>query len=259
MIAIVLAAGLGSRLGSLTADVPKGLVSLAGRSLLERQLEVLHGVGIRDMTIVTGHRPEAIEALGYPTRHNPNHASTNMVASLLCAADRLKSGEDVLVTYADIVYEPRVAQAAVSCRAPLATVVDRAWRVLWSARGQDPLETAETLRLDPAGFVRELGKKPRHLDEIEGQYIGISRFSGALARELIDVYRAIDPTDRFDGRAKDGMYLTSLLQHLIDDGGQQLTPIWTDGGWLEVDTLADLEAYERLHGEGRLAALCALE
>jgi len=258
MIAIVLAAGLGSRLGALTAHVPKALVSLAGRSLLARQVDVMHAVGIRDVTIVTGHRRERIDALGYPTRHNPRYPSTNMVASLFCATDRLRSGDDVLVTYGDIVYEPRVLRAALSCCAPLATVVDRSWHVLWSARGGDPLETAETLRIDSEGFVRELGKKPRRHDEIEGQYVGISRFSAAFARELVDIYGRIDPADHFDGRPRDEMCLTSLLQHLIDEG-RRLTPIWIDGGWLEVDTRADLEAYERLHRERRLAALCALD
>ncbi len=257
MIGIILAAGTGTRLGTHTANTPKGLVPLAGRGLLERQLSVLATAGLRDVTIVTGHCAERIDALGHATRHNARYRSTNMVASLMCAADRLRAGDDVLVAYADIVYEPRVAQAVMRCSAPFATAVDRSWADLWSARGEDPLTTAETLRIGENGTIRELGKKARTLEEIEGQYMGLTRLSADFAAQVVEIHERLDPHGPYDGRDRDNMYMTSFLQHLIDTG-HPLTPIWVDGGWLELDTTEDLEIYERLWTDGQLRALCDL-
>lgn len=258
MIAIVLAAGKGSRLGAYSRDTPKGLVPVAGKGFLVRQLETLESAGITDVTIVTGHGREQIEALGRPTRHNDRFASTNMVASLMCAADLLGSGEDVLVAYADIVYEPKVAHALVACCDDFATTIDRRWDRLWAARGEDPLTTAETLRIDDGGRIRELGRRPNALNEIEGQYMGLTRFSAPFAARLPEIFGDLDPAGTYDGRSRDDMYMTSFLQLLIDRGNA-CTPIWVDGGWLELDTMRDLEIYERLHAEGRLAAICDLD
>ena len=83
--------------------------------------------------------------------------------------------------------------------------------------------------------------------------IGVRR---AIAPELVDVYRSLDPGAHYDGRDRANMYMTSFLQHLIDD----VTPVAAvvvDGGWLEVDTIADLETYEALTRDGRLRDYCA--
>ncbi len=258
MRAIVLAAGEGTRLRPYTLDRPKCLVELAGRPLLEYQLTALERSGVDDVTVVSGYRSEQIEALGRATLRNPRYASTNMVATLMCAADLLDGGDDVVVAYADIVYEPRVLEALLRCPAPFATTVDRSWRRLWSLRLEDPLADAETLKLDDAGHVVELGRKPRSYDEIEGQYMGLVKVAAELAPEIVRTYRGLDPRGPYDGKDRDNMYMTSFLQHLIDHG-RPLYAALVDGGWLEVDTTQDLELYERLQAEGKLAEYWRLE
>ena len=87
MRAVLLAAGEGSRLRPHTLERPKCLVELGGRSLLDHQLAVLRDREIHDVHIVTGYRSHQLEAYGYPTFHNPDFDKTNMVTSLMCAAD----------------------------------------------------------------------------------------------------------------------------------------------------------------------------
>ena len=257
MRVVILAAGASRRLRACTQDRPKSLVPLAGRPLLERQLAVLERAGLRDVTIVTGYHAECLAPYGRPTRHNARFAETNMVTSLMAAADRLDGGDDVLVTYGDIVYEPRVLSAVLATDAPLATTVDRSWARLWAARGADPLTTAETLRLSADGAILELGKTPQALDDIQGQYMGIICANAATAAALVAEYDGLDPTGPYDGKDRDNMYMTSFLQHLID-AGRRLEAVFVDGGWLEIDEPADLEAYERLHHAGRLDDICNL-
>ena len=257
MRAIILAAGEGTRLRPYTADRPKCLVELAGRPLLEHQLDVLASAGVGDVMIVTGYRSQRIAAYGRPTRHNPDWATTNMVASLMCAADVLDGGDDVLIAYSDIVYEAGVIAQLCSCREPLCTTVDRQWRRLWDLRYEDPLSDAETLTLDEAGDIVEIGRKPRSYADIQAQYMGLILARAEVARLLPIVYRGLEPAGIYDGKNKVGMYMTSFLQWLIDHG-RPVRAVPVDGGWLEVDSAGDLELYERLHEQGALKELCRL-
>jgi choline kinase len=257
MRAIILAAGEGTRLRPHTLDRPKCLVELAGRPLLLRQVDALHDAGISDITVVTGYRADQVERLGLTTVHNPRYDETNMVASLMCAADRLDGSDDVVVTYADIVYEPRIVTALTDCDAPLATTVDLEWLKLWRLRNEDPLADAETMKLDTDGNIHELGKEPTSLEEIQAQYMGLILMRAAAAPEVAAVHRGLDPAGPYDGRDLDNMFMTSFLQHLIDtDHPIRAVPV--RGGWVEVDTVEDLACYEQLHAEGRLGEYCEL-
>jgi choline kinase len=255
--ALILAAGEGTRLRPHTADRPKCLVEIGGRSLLAHQIAALERVGVRDIHIVTGYCAEQIETFNYPTFHNPDFATTNMVASLMCAASLFDGRDDLIITYADIVYEPRVLDALCHSAAPLATTVDELWRRLWALRSEDPIADAETLRIDASDHILELGKKPSSLDEIEAQYMGLIKVRADFGPELARAYQALDRNALYDGRRLTNMYMTSFLQHLIDQG-QPLQAVRIRGGWLEVDTVADLELYLRLFAEGRLDEYCRL-
>jgi choline kinase len=257
MRAVILAAGEGNRLRPYTLDRPKCLVPLAGRPLLAWQVDALHAAGIDDVTVVTGYRSDQIRALGYSTAHNADFATTNMVASLMCAADLLDGSDDVMVCYGDLVYEPRLVRALCAHDGQVAITVDRQWRRLWDLRMADPLADAETLKLGPDGHVVELGRKPSSYADIQGQYMGLIGFRREIAPTLVDVYRSLDPDARYDGKDRANMYMTSFLQHLID----HITPVAAvvvDGGWLEVDTIADLDTYEALQARGELREYCIL-
>ena len=173
MKAIILAAGEGIRLRPYTLDRPKCLVELVGKSLLDHQLAALRAAGITDITTVTGYRANQIEAMNLPFRRNADYASTNMVASLMCARDLLDGSAPILVAYADIVYEPSIVRALCECKAELCLTVDQSWERLWAIRHDDPMEDAETLRINSAGNILELGKKPSSRDQVEAQFMGL--------------------------------------------------------------------------------------
>ena len=60
MKAIIVAAGIGSRLGELTKDIPKPLVDVNGKSILQRQIEIYRKFGVDEIFIVTGYKYEKI-------------------------------------------------------------------------------------------------------------------------------------------------------------------------------------------------------
>jgi choline kinase len=257
MRAIVLAAGEGTRLRPLTLDRPKCLVELAGRPLLLWQIAALKAAGVEDVTVVTGYHADRIDALGLRTIHNERFSHTNMVVSLMAARALLDGTDDVLICYGDLAYEPRLIASLTASAARVATTIDRSWRRLWELRMADPLADAETLRLDADGHILELGRKPQGFQQIEGQYMGLIKVAAAIAPRLVAAWDALDPAGPYDGRERDRMFMTSFLQHLIDHV-TPVTAVLVDGGWLEVDTLQDLETYEALHASGQLDQYCVL-
>jgi choline kinase len=232
-------------------------VELAGRPLLAWQLDALGHAGVDDVTIVTGYRADAITA-GTRRVHNPRYADTNMVASLMCARDAFDGTDDVLIAYGDIVYEPRLVEALRSTRSDIGVVVDRRWRRLWELRMEDPLADAETLRLDADGYLVELGRKPDRAADIQAQYVGLVLVRAAHAVEWCARYDALAPDGDYEGRDRDHMFMTAYLQ-LIVDAGVRVDAVADDGGWLEVDTLDDLRAYDALRDRGELASIVDLE
>lgn len=242
MRAVVLAAGQGTRLRPLTDDKPKPLVELCGQSLLERTVETLEASGIEDVLVVTGYEAGKIEALGYETVRNERYDETEMVYSLMCARDWFAgAGEDLVISYGDIVYEPSVVEALGSSEAPLSVVVDREWRELWEQRFEDPLSDAETLRVED-GSVVEIGEEPEGYEEIEGQYIGLVKVGAGHVDRFVSAYEDLVGAA---GTADTGVHMTRFIQYLIEAGWDvQAVPVY--GGWLEVDSVGDLETYEEL-------------
>ena len=255
--AVILAAGQGSRLRPLTDNRPKGLVSLAGRSLLERQLDVLKFCGVRETHIVTGYRSEMIDEMGIPTTKNNDFRNTNMVESLFCARSFLQTDDNVIISYGDIVYEPGNLRALLSSTAEVALMIDKNWRDLWELRQEDPLEDAETLVLDSKNNVLELGNKPLNYERIHGQYTGLIMIRGDKVGDMVEFYDALKQRSQSQLPTFRNMYMTQFLQSLID-AGWETKAVLVHGGWLEVDSVQDLRTYESLETQGELSRFCKL-
>ncbi|MEM6301980.1 MAG: phosphocholine cytidylyltransferase family protein [Pseudomonadota bacterium] len=254
--AIILAAGEGTRLRPLTNDKPKCMVELLGVPLVERQIACLKSQGIHDIHIATGYRSEQIEALGYPTTRNNRYDRTNMVATLFTAVDFIDRPGDLIIAYGDIVYDVRNLQQILACDDDIALMVDEKWRDLWSVRMDDPLADAETLLLDDAGYVTELGKKPDGYEQIQGQYTGLIKISADRIKDLLAFYESLDRDELYDGKKFDDMYMTSFLQALIG-AGWRAKAVLVKNGWLEVDSVEDLARYEELAEQNELVKFYA--
>ena len=252
MKAIILAGGRGSRLDPMTEDCPKCLTVLGGMTLIERQLSILRDAGIDDITIATGYRGEMLALEGTRRIHNPRWESTNMVETLFCAEAQF--GDDLVVAYADIVYEPRVLAALLASPHDVSVAVDRDWRAYWEHRFDDPLSEAESLRIDARGRITDIGAKVSHLDDIEAQYMGLMRFKGAGVAALGAARASLDAVSRswMSVRPVSQAYMTDLLMEMILLGGD-VHAVPVAGGWLEIDTVRDFEKASAMIADGSIA------
>lgn len=236
MKAIILAAGRGSRMKNLTEERPKCLVELRGKALLDWQLEALRAAGITEIAIVTGYKRELLAGRGLVEFHNPRWAETNMVSSLACAQDWLQA-EPCIVSYSDIFYSPVAVKSLMKCRASLAVTYDPNWLELWTQRFGDPLLDAETFRLTTEHTLAEIGNKPKSVDEVQGQYMGLLRFTPDGWAEVLRIRSGLTPEQC------DKMHMTGTLQKVIDAGRVAIKAVSYDGEWGEVDSAEDLASY----------------
>ncbi len=257
MRAIILAAGQGTRLVPYTLDKPKCLVELAGKSLLARQYEVLKDLGINETLVVAGYRNDCISEKGFPTVLNHDFASTNMVTSLMCGRNFFDGQDDLLILYGDIVFETRVLKQIVESKADIAVGANSNWLELWKARMDDPLSDAETLKIEEDGRISEIGGKPKSLQEIEGQYMGMIKLSKKATSKLTELFEELKASSKMSESELANMYMTDFIQAMINRG-EPVTAVHVDGGWLEVDTKEDLELYESLWKQGNLDQFCQL-
>ncbi len=249
---MIIAAGRGSRLQSETDDLPKTLVEVMGRPMLEWVLEAFATAGLsrKDVVFICGYRADVIKARYPEFTYVTNHdwQNNNILLSLLMAREYLRGG--FVSTYGDIVYEGAVVQKLVQSRADIALGCDTAWRRRYVGRTQHPETDAEKLRAD-GKRVLELSRKIPS-EQADGEFIGVMKMSPLGAAGFLE---AFDRAERAhaggayrEGRTFQKAYLIDLLAEMLERG-VVMEREDTRGGYMEIDTLQDLSMSEKWWNE----------
>jgi choline kinase len=243
--AVILAAGRGSRMGALGDGRPKCLVELEGQPLIARQIAALRHGGVDQIGVVRGYRADLIDFPDLTYFANERWSETNMVMSLAAAATWLCAGP-VIVSYADIFYRGSLVRGLAGAPGQLVITYDRAWRDLWTRRFADPLTDAETFRLDGAGQLLEIGGRTTRIEDIEGQYMGLLKFTPPAWSVIEKLLSTLDAAIR------DRLDMTGLLRRLLAARELPIGTFGTDGQWGEIDNPEDVALYRNMVRDGDL-------
>ena len=230
-------AGEGKRLRPYTLDRPKCMVEIDGISLIDRQLSVLKAEGLDNIVMVGGYKSEMLKRESVKLKLNPRYYETNMVWTMFCAEEELEGG--VIVSYGDIVYSTGILQALLKSKADIAVTIDKEWESYWEERNENPLNDAETLKLRDDGTISAIGQKPKSLSEIEGQYMGLMKFSAEGIKQIKQIFNTAVKTGGLLGKPVENSYMTDLLQAVIDTDSL-VTAVPVHGEWVEVDNANDM-------------------
>jgi L-glutamine-phosphate cytidylyltransferase len=245
---IIIGAGRGSRLGANTDEIPKALVSVMGRPMLEWILDALGAAGFarKDVVFICGYRANVVRQR-YPEFtfvENLDWERNNILASLLCARDHLAGG--FVSTYADIVYRGSAIQKLCASPYNKVLVCDTDWRRRYLDRSQHPESDGEKMRAEGPRIVELSRRIPS--EAASGEFIGVTKFTGEGARELVQAFDAArgrwsGKTWR-EGRTFERAYLIDLFQEMIE-AGSAFHRVDTHGGYMEIDTREDLACAEK--------------
>ena len=236
MKAIILAAGRGSRMKKMTLDKPKCLLELGGYSLLNWQIKALVRAGISSITAVRGYKKELISNESISYLENERWKNTNMVYTLYCAREILKTNT-CLVSYSDIVYHPSIVEALMNSDGDISITYDIKWEELWKERFIDPLLDAESFETSQS-YLKEIGEKPSNISEIQGQYMGLIKITPNGWLKIETFISLLNPMEL------DKLDMTSLFKALLKEG-ITIKTVPIQGKWCEVDREEDLRLYQK--------------
>jgi len=228
--AVVLAAGVGSRLRPLTDDRPKALVTVNGRTLLESALDALLGRGVTRLVVASGYRQDALEKALRTSPfdvvfvENPDYETTQNSVSLALCREAVGAG-DFYRLDGDVLFDAEVLARLDEIDAPLVAAVD----------GSRTLDAeAMKVRLVPGERrIAEFGKGIGLADS-SGESIGIERISARAAPELFD---ALDEARR---GGETSLYYEDVYTRLIARGLDARAADVSDLRWCEIDCEEDL-------------------
>jgi len=224
--AILLAAGVGKRLGPAAEGMPKGLVEVGGETLVDASLRKLQAAGVRRALLVTGYQAVAYEEVARRWRgmvelvHNPDFATSGSLGSLRVCARQV--GDEALVLESDIIYEARALSSL--------TLSDSVLVSGPTGLGDEVHVWAEGTRLHAASKHRE-----ELTGEPLGEWVGISRLS-ATSLAAIGAGSAVSLPDLGD-------YEDAVVA--ISRRGAVSCVLVPDLVWGEIDDPRQLEAVRR--------------
>lgn len=249
-IAVIVAAGPGTRILPLSHEVPKCMLEVQSQTMLHRALTTFRDLNITKAVVVGGYKSDKLVLPpGTELVLNDQYQHNNILHSLAYARPAIGEEDSVLVAYSDIVFRKDIVEQLLSVDGQaISILVDQAWRERYVGRTLHPLSEAEAAQFDSNGRLLRIGKSlltTQHDPREWGEFIGMLKLTQAGNRQFWDLFDELDnELDReasFQQASNWRMaYITDLLQELVDRGvAVHCTLI--QGGWLEIDTLQDYE------------------
>jgi len=239
---IIIAAGSSTRLGKETKDVPKGLLKINDKSIIEIQLELFKKNQLFDITIITGPDKQKFELKNVNYIHDGEFQNHDVLGSLM--ASKLIMNDDILISYSDIVFDENILQSMLDYKGGIGIAVDLNWEKKYVTRTQHPKSEADNVLMENNKIL----KIKKNITEYNskqnlGEFIGLMKLSKSGAKIFIEKFNYLIKSH--EGKFHNApsikkAYLTDMLQELIDSG-IVVEPIIINGKWCEIDTLQDLQ------------------
>ncbi len=238
--ALLLAAGTGTRLLPMTADAPKCLTEVAGRSILARIVDNLRAQGIERLIVVIGYQGDRIReflhtnagSLRIDYVYNPDYRTTNNIYSLWLARQQIQ--ESFLLVESDLVFDASMlADMLHPDKIAISTIL--------------PWMSGTTVCLDVTGR-RVAAFHVGHRTCVAPRYKTVNLYSLSL-KTWSSVEKRLS---RYVSEGRLGEYYEAVFADMVADGSLAFDAVHFDSArWYEIDTLVDLKEAEKLFGAPR--------
>lgn len=234
MKALILAAGLGSRLRPLTDEVPKCMVKVNGVSIIDKQIQNLKENGVRELFIVTGYKGDTLEKyiinkysdLDIKILQNDIYDKTNNMYSLNMAKDYL-NGKEFIMMNSDVFFEGEIIDS----------LIKSDYNNIIVCQPQNYNEESMKVIVNE-GIVTHISKQINKCDAY-GTSIDVYRFGEEASKQLFDIINI------YLNIKKD---MNSWSEVAIDDllKVSKFKTLDTKHKWMEIDNHEDLKIAEEI-------------
>ena len=258
MKGIIVAAGVGSRLGELTKNTPKSLIEINGKSILERQIFTFKKLGITDITVIIGPHAEKYSFEGISFIHDDSYLEHDILSSFMLT--RKIINDDTIVSYGDVIFDENILRPLINFKGLIGLGIDFDWEKNYEGLSKElKLEATVTqVRNQICTKIvdgRELKSKDQAILEITdskneklGEFVGLMKLSKQGGKIFTEKYEKLIKTHTGPFHEADSLsdaYFTDMLQELIESN-VDISPISVKGKWCEIDTMQDLKRAEEM-------------
>ena len=245
MNAIIIAAGSGKRISNDAKNIPKSMVKVNGKPIIEYQLDVLKKVGINEIYVITGPYSEKFNIKNVKYVKDKEYEKHDILGSLM-EAKKIMNG-DTLVLYSDIIFELKIIEKVMNSKEDISIAVDMDWEKNYERRTEHPKSEAENVEINNNNIIR-IKKNIENVNNNVGEFLGIIKFTNKGNELFVKKYEELVNTNTGLFQESPSIlkaYVTDMIQELIDSN-IKIKPILVSGKWCEIDTMQDLENAEEV-------------
>ncbi len=251
---IIPAAGEDPVLKEQLKGKPKAMLDIAGKTLIQRQIEVLNHNNLTDITVITGYAADQMKAEGVTFIENKNYKKGTSLQSILSAKDKLQNGW--LMLYADIFLQEHILPKILSCKEDIVLVVDNAPQYHQGEK-RDTLDyviskhkskpTRRKISFVHENIVEKINSQV-NLENATHEFIGLAKFSKTGGEQFLQTYQDCIQNHETMSQTTDPVFrmsFTDLIQKMIDRGFT-VNFLEIHQGWLEIHQPEDIELANKL-------------
>ena len=241
MKAIFISAGEGSRLGNITKDLPKSLVDVNGKSILERQIETFRNNGIKEIIVIIGPNKDKFQLKNIEYVVDKKFHDHEQLGSLMAANKHFQN--DVVISFGDVIVDNNIMKQVIESTYDIGVAIDLNWEKKYENRTQHPKSEADLALIKSNKLI----KIKKNLNPTEnhqlGEFLGIIKLSNVGSKKFLNIFQSLNSFHEgeiHDAPSLQKAYLTDMIDELIQIN-EVVNPIFIDGVWFEIDTIEDLE------------------
>ena len=246
MKAIFVAAGEGSRMKELTVSIPKPLIEINGKSLLQRQLSLLKKLNINEILIITGPFSDKYKFENVHYVQDKKFKDHDQLGSLATAINHIH--DDVLIIFGDILFDESILEQVCKNNSDVVIAVDMDWSK-YEIRNENPIDDADKVSIHNK-IVKRIFKQ-KNIDDDNypiGEFIGLLKLNSQGSQIFRDVFFGLEK--KHSGKFHDAISfshakLVDFLQEMIEHK-VVIHPEIISGKWCEIDTEQDLEIAKKM-------------
>ena len=246
MKVIIIAAGSSTRLAKETLDIPKGLLKINDKPIIEIQLDLFKKNQLSDITIITGPDKQKFELKNVNYIQDYEFQDHDVLGSLMAAKSIMNT--EILTSYSDIIFDKNILQSMLDFKGDIGIAVDLDWERNYFNRTQHPKSQADNVLMENNKIlkIKKNIKESKSTQKL-GEFIGLMKLSKNGAKIFVEKYEHLLKSHKGKFQNAPSLkkaYLTDMIQELIDSGFL-VEPIIINGKWYEIDTPEDLQAVRK--------------